>query len=125
VAKAGPERGAKSKAIRELLEAQPNATMQDIQSGLEQKGIQASTALIAKIKYSGKGKRGRKRKGAKGKRAATAMATNGRRKKVSASGQSISLDHLLAAKKLIEQVGSVEAAQSAVQVFAKLSAGQS
>lgn len=50
----------KSDAIRELLAAQPKAGVKEIKAKLDAKGIQASVALISKLKYSRKPARGRK-----------------------------------------------------------------
>src|SRR5262245_43598005 len=44
----------KSDAIREVFAAQPNATVKEVKSKLEAKGIKASDALINKLRYSGK-----------------------------------------------------------------------
>jgi hypothetical protein len=55
----------KSDAIRDLLAAQPNAGVKEIKAKLDAKGIQASTALIGKLKYSKptRGRRAAKRAG--------------------------------------------------------------
>jgi len=177
------ERGSKSKAIRAFLKKKPGASVQEVQDALKQQGVEASIALVSKLKYSkGKKRRGRKpatlARGRQDKSAASAQngteqinksqsirdafqelgrsahpkeirialtekgidvssaqisnvrtAMRAKRKQrmasvptrtVETSPGAITVDHLLAAKKLVEQVGSIEAAQQAVQVFGKL-----
>jgi hypothetical protein len=90
----------KSKAIREILAQQPAATVKEIQTALGAKRIKASAGLISKVKYTKASK----------KRIAHA---NG---KVSGA----TFDQLLAAKGLVDRVGSVETARSALDALAKL-----
>jgi hypothetical protein len=45
----------KSDAIRAVIAAQPNATLKEIKTKLEAKGVKASDALVNKIKYGRKG----------------------------------------------------------------------
>jgi len=176
------ERGSKSKAIRAILKKKPNASVQEIQDALKQQGVEASTALVSKLKYSkGKKRWGRQPATATAGRpdhsaadaqngteinksqairdafkelgrsshpkeirialaekgiavssaqisnVRTAMRAKRKQRTASAPGRSVesstaslSIDNLLAAKKLVEQVGSIEAAQQAVQVFGRL-----
>jgi len=101
----------KSDHVRRYLSKHPSAKPKEIYQGLTGEGVEISMALINRIKYgpgSGrKGKRGGRR------RRAVAGGTNG--------SNQLSLDHLLAAKKLVEQLGSVESAKQAVDALAKLS----
>ncbi|HWB14535.1 MAG TPA: hypothetical protein VFE62_08395 [Gemmataceae bacterium] len=100
----------KSDHVRRYLSQHPSAKPKEIFQGLQGEGVDVSMALINRIKYgpeSGrKGKRGRR-----GRRTAAA-ATN---------GHQLSLEHLLAAKKLVDQLGSVQSAKQAVDALAKLS----
>jgi hypothetical protein len=101
----------KSDYVRRYLSQHPSAKPKEIFQALTGEGVDVSMALINRIKYgpeSGKkGKRGgRRRRGA-------VATTNG-------SGH-LSLDHLLAAKKLVEHLGSVESAKQAVDALARLS----
>ena len=164
----------KSDAVRDYLSAHATAPVKEIASALSEQGVQASIALINKIKYSDRkssGRRtlGRRRKlsrgaGVKGASKAQAirdaLAHLGRRTRprdviahlkeggviVSAAQVSairknsrkqgrlkrsvavaktdaaggIALDHLIAAKRLADQVG-LEAAKSALEFLARLS----
>jgi hypothetical protein len=92
-------RGRKSDAIREILAAQPAASVKEIQAALAAKRIKASIALISKLRP--------------GKRRGRKAHSNGK-----ANG--VVLEHLLAAKALVVRVGSVEAARSALDSLAKL-----
>lgn len=52
-----PERGTRSDAIREFLKTNPAAVTKDIITGLQEKGIEVSEALVHKIKYRSSKKR--------------------------------------------------------------------
>ena len=95
-------RGEKSQAVRDYLAANKKAKGPEVVAALAEKGIKVSLPMVYNLKA-------RKRMGK-------------RRRKAEAKGQAIgfSLDHLLAAKKLVDQVGSVERAQAAVAALAKL-----
>jgi len=61
-----PERGAKSKAIRDFLQTKPDAGPKEIVETLQGQGIKVTAALVSRIKYGkaaagGKPKRGRLR----------------------------------------------------------------
>jgi hypothetical protein len=91
----------KSNAIRAILAEQPAATVKEIQAALAGKRIKASVALISKLK-SGKGKK------------------RGRKAHANGKANGVVLEHLLAAKGLVARVGSIEAARTALDSFAKL-----
>jgi hypothetical protein len=55
---AGPERGAKTRAIKEYLEANPKASPKVVVEALAAQGIQVSVGLVSVTKYSKKGKTG-------------------------------------------------------------------
>lgn len=164
--------GNKSDVIREYLSAHPGAPLKEIAAALSAQGIAASTALINKIKYSDKPKRGRKGKGRRGRAAhASSNGTSkaqairdgfaalgrgarprdviarlrengmtvsaaqvsairksiGKRGRAGAFGAAsfageagVSLEQLLAAKRLADQVGIVEA-KRAIDILSRLS----
>ena len=91
----------KSNKIREILAANPKATVKEIQAALAAKRIKVSVALISKLKA------GEKRNVQK------LLKSNG-------EADGVTLDHLLAAKALVVRVGSVDAAQQSLSVLAKL-----
>jgi len=97
-----PARGEKSQAIRDYLAANKKAKGPEVVAALAEKGIKVSLPMVYNLKA-------RNRMGR-------------RRRKAEAGGQAIgvSLDHLLAAKKLVDSVGSIEKAKSAVEALAKL-----
>jgi hypothetical protein len=97
----------KSDAIREVLAKQSGATVKEIAAVLKTRRIKASVALISKVKY---GQKPSKRGGKRGR-----PATNG-------SVHTVSLEHLLAAKHLVEKLGGVDAAWEALANLAKLMA---
>ncbi len=103
-------RGAnKSQAIRDYLATNPDSGPKQIVADLRKQGTKVSLALASAVKY----KSPNKKPGKRGRRPAAATAHNG-------NGH-LALEHLLAAKKLVEQLGSVSAAKQAVDALAKLS----
>jgi hypothetical protein len=96
--------GSRSKAIREFLTANPNAGAKEVVMGLRAQGITVSPGLVSAIKY--------KKPGRKVRRVAKASpAANG----------SVSVDGLIAAKKLVQAVGGFERARSLVATLERLS----
>jgi hypothetical protein len=84
------------------LQAHKKAKGPEVVAALAEKGIKVSLPMVYNLKA-------RKRMGK-------------RRRKAQAAGQdvSISLTNLLAAKKLVDEVGGIEQALSAVQALARL-----
>ncbi len=81
----------KSAAIRAIVQANPTASVKEIQAELLAKRLKVSPALIHQVK-------GRK------------PSTNGH----------VSMEGLLAAKAMVAKLGSVQAAKAALDSFAKL-----
>lgn len=100
----------KSDHVRRYLAKNPTARPKEIHDALTAQGVDISKALVNRILYGPKASR-KKRRG--GRRAKTAAVANG--------SSPLSLDHLLAAKKLVTHLGSVESAKQAVDALAKLS----
>ena len=100
----------KSEKIREAIEklGGQEASPKTVVEELAKNGLKVATGLVSNIKDAMKGgKTGRKN----GKK---------RGRKPVINGQMISLTDLVAAKKLVETLGSVEAAQSALAALVKL-----
>ncbi|MGE4102096.1 MAG: hypothetical protein AB7E74_09020 [Pirellulales bacterium] len=97
----------KSQKIRELLETMggQDASPSAVVAALKGKGIKVSAAQVSNVKAYAK-------QGANGRKAS--------RKAAKSKGNLLSLADLQAAKRLVDQLGSVQAAQSAVGVLAKL-----
>jgi hypothetical protein len=134
----------KSDAIRELLAKQPNSTPKEIGAALAKNGVKASMALVNKIKYGRKVKRGRKsgKKSDAIRQAWREMGNDARPRDVvralqkkgmivssahvvalrntTAPRTPILLEHLYAAKQLADQVGGIDAASRALDALAKL-----
>lgn len=94
----------KSAAIREYHEKHPNSKPKEIAENLNQSGFKITPQYVSTILSTS-----RKRKNGNGRR----------RGKVSVGS---SLDHLMAAKKLVSEVGSIEAAQMAIAQYSRLMA---
>ncbi|HVC98645.1 MAG TPA: hypothetical protein VND64_33570 [Pirellulales bacterium] len=104
----GAAGGTKAEAIRTVAKSLPKPVRpRDVRSELAKQGIEASTTFIGKVLRSAGMKRKRRRKAAAGT-AAPAVAA------------SLSIDDLVAAKKLVGQVGSIEKVKVALAALARL-----
>jgi hypothetical protein len=95
-----------AEAIRQTARSLPKPVRpRDVIAALAAQGMSVSSAQVSTV-LSTSGKKGRRR---------------GRRPvKVEAVLSTLTLDSLLAAKKLVDQLGSVEAAKTAVDALARL-----
>jgi hypothetical protein len=106
----------KSQAVREYLAHHPTAMPKEIGPAIKAAhGIEVSSQMISMIKS--KFRKGPKRRGRK--RRTEAVATTGRRGRPS-NGVRFSIDDLVSAKKLAQQVGGVERAQQLIQALVRL-----
>lgn len=102
----------KSQAIREMsLQLGRKARPRDVIAGLKEKGVEVSPALVTNVLSRAAMRKGRK------VRRLVGAAVNARR-----SGGDVSIDSLVSAKKLIDQVGSVGEAKKAIDAIARLMA---
>lgn len=94
--------GDKSNAIREYLKANPKEKAAAVVTALAEKGITVSVAMVYTLKAR--------------------MQMGKRRSKARSGGQTVelSITHLLAAKKLVDEVGGIAQAHEAVDALAKL-----
>lgn len=98
----------KSESIRQIgREIGPSVRPRDVISRLAKQGITVSSAQVSTV-LAADAKNRRRQPGRRAAVAATVVST-------------LTLDSLLAAKKLVNQVGSVEAAKTAVDALARLS----
>ncbi|MGD9646445.1 MAG: helix-turn-helix domain-containing protein [Pirellulales bacterium] len=102
----------KSAAIREYLESHPETSPKEIADALKAKHkVNVSAQLVSNIKHNMNAK--------PGKRGPKAGKRRGR-KPGSVGAEKFSMQDLLAAKHLVAQLGSVEAATSALKALAAL-----
>ncbi len=95
-----------SQAIRDYLAKTPKASPSEIKEALAKNGIKVSDSLISAVKYKkSKRKRGKKR----GRPAATPS-----------NGEAVAVDSLVAAKKMVDQLGGIDAAEQAIRVLKRL-----
>ena len=119
----------KSQAIRDYKSANPNAGPTEIAAGLAEQGLTVTTALVSNVLTTSK-KKVKKRLGRPPKTTTADAATpkrKGRPKKkggrpsmASSNGAEPNLDALIAAKKLVDEMGSVSQAKAALDALAKL-----
>jgi arginine repressor len=103
---AGRSAGTKADAIRDAAKTLPKPIRpRDVVAALAEKGVTVSNAQVGQV-LKGMGMRRRRR---------------GRRMVVETVASTLTLESLLAAKKLVNQLGSVGAAKHAVDALAKLS----
>ena len=95
------KRGEKSAAIRDYLAANPGTKTKDVVAALKQKGVRVSSQMVSTLKGKLGGGPARKRSAAK-------------------SSRTPSIEDLIEAKKLADQLGGVERARAAIAVLAKL-----
>jgi hypothetical protein len=106
----------KSQAVRDYLAHHPTAMPKEIKPALKAAhGIDVSSQMISTIKT--KLRQGPKRHGRK-RRTENVIAA-GRRGR-SSNGARFSIDDLVSAKKLAQQVGGVDRAQQLIQALARL-----
>ncbi len=96
----------KSQAIREYITANPDQGPKAVAEALNATGIDVTAAFVSTVKSTDKRKSG-KRRGRPGR-------------KPGGGGDALSLDLLLKAKRLAEQLGGVAEAKKAIDAYAKL-----
>lgn len=97
----------KSEAIRQYLRAHRNAKPKAVVEALKEQGIRVNSQTVSTVKFHMKRRRGKK--GAAGRKTAAA-----------AGGEMVSLSALLDAKKLVNKLGGIEKAKSALDALNKL-----
>lgn len=107
----------KSHEIREFVKANMDATAKEVQAALKKKNIDVTEAMVANVKSKSgltRGKRGRKRK-------TTTAAPTGRKMSAAANtGEGVSLDTLIEAKRLVAKAGSAQQAVEVIRALQKL-----
>lgn len=96
------DHGAKSQAIREYLKSNKKAKASEVVSALATKGITVSPAAVYNLKAR--------------------QSMGKRRNKARTGGQTVTLSitHLLAAKKLVDELGGITQAREAIDTLATL-----
>ncbi len=113
----------KSQAIRDYCEANPSAKPMEVAEAMKAQGIDVNAQFVSTVKSNSKkskktGRRGRPagvsaKQGAPAKKAGRPAASRSR------NGE-LSLDSLINAKKLVEELGGVENARNAISVLEQL-----
>ena len=117
----------KSAAIREYLDSNPAAKPREIVDALKAQGVEVTPAFVSTIKSkSGSGSGPKKRRGRPARAAAATPARTRRTtsrpagRRAAASSDSVSVDSLIRAKKLAEELGGVEKARAALSALEKI-----
>jgi arginine repressor len=114
----GSAGGTKAAAIRQMAGSMERPVRpRDLVAAMAAQGVQVSSAQVSQV-LRAMGMRRRRRGGARVAREAAPM---GRRPVSNSASRSISLDSLIAAKKLADQLGGVDAAKLAVDALSRLS----
>jgi hypothetical protein len=107
----------KSQAIRDQLQANPNASPKDIAAALQAQGVNVSSQLVSNVKTAIGKKKGKRGRGA----GRPAGARRGATRRAGRLGvDSISVQDLMEAKRVVEQVGSVAAVRKALDALESL-----
>ncbi|MBI3465671.1 MAG: hypothetical protein HY000_21850 [Planctomycetes bacterium] len=116
-ARRGRSRGGvnKSQAIRDYMDNNPGAAPKDVAAVLQAQGIKVSSQLVSNVKTL-MGKRAKRGRGGARVKTARRGATRSGRVGVAA----ISVQDLMDAKRVVEQVGSVEAVRKALDALESL-----
>jgi hypothetical protein len=105
--RAPAEKVNKSQAIRDFAEANPTVGPTDTAAALTEQGLDVSPAMVSQVKSKMK----QKRRGRRRKKAAAPTQP---------AGETFELSTLVKAKKLAEQMGSIDKAQAALAALVKL-----
>ncbi|WP_164101753.1 hypothetical protein [Candidatus Laterigemmans baculatus] len=122
----------KSAAIRQYLDSNPEAKPREIVDALKEQGLEVTPAFVSTIKSKSSGggtsapkkRRGRPKAAAQGAakttspRTASAPAT--KRGAAAAGGDTVSVDGLIRAKKLAEELGGVDKVRAALAALEKI-----
>lgn len=103
----------RSQHIREYLADHPDATPNEIVAALEAKGVTASVGLASNVKYTS-GAKAKRRRGRGRKK--VVRRKPGRR----AVGTQLTVQQLVEAKRLAQQMGGIEQARKALDALATL-----
>ena len=106
--KKAPANVSKSAAIRDYKTSHPDAKPKAIAAALNKSGYDVTAQYVSMILSTD-----RRKAGTAKTRTATAKFTRGK-------GSTVSVDDVLAAKKLVNEIGGVEAAQAAIEAYRSL-----
>lgn len=105
----------KSQAIRDYLESNTSAAPKDVAAALQGQGVKVSSQLVSNVKTM-MGKRAKRGRVAGPRKVGRRATRRGGRLGVAA----ISVQNLMDAKRVVEQVGSVEAVRKALDALESL-----
>lgn len=106
----------KSLAIREYLAVSPDAKPPEVIAAMKSKGITVTAQFVSTVKSTSKKKSTRGKSPVK----KSTAAKRGPRKATLKAAGAISLDSLIKAKQLVEEMGGVEEARSALTALEQL-----
>jgi arginine repressor len=110
----------KSQAIRDFLNANPKAKPRQVVAALKEQGHEVTAAYVSTIKSLDKKKQGKVRRRGRPAGSTNAASAAAAASASSAAGEKLSLQTLLAAKKLAEQLGGIAQAKAAIDALSKL-----
>jgi len=111
----------KSQEIREYYTAHPNAKPKEVVDAMKSKGLSVSAQFVSTVKSNSKKKKGPSKR--RGRPAGSTNKTSLAKRAPARTGkgdESVSVDSLLKLKKVVEDIGSIEEAKSALQTLEKL-----
>ena len=109
----------KSQAIRDYCDANPKAKPKQIAEALAAQGIVVTPQFVSTIRSNAKRKKTTRRPGRPAASDPAPKVSRRAARSTAASGD-VSIDSLIRAKKIVEEMGSVDEAKKALDTLAKL-----
>lgn len=113
----------RSQAIRDYMAQHSGASVNEIMEGLAAQGIVVSRGLVSNVKYTAgpkRKKRGRKKKQGIRRKKKVGVTKRRRRRPGPRATASISASDLIAAKKLVSELGDIAQARKALELLERL-----
>ena len=108
----------KSQAIRDYYDANPDAKPLEVVAAMKKQGVTVNAQFVSTVKSNAKKKTTRGKPTASAKKSKTGK--RGPRKATLKADGAISLDSLIKAKQLVEEMGGVEEARNALTALEQL-----
>lgn len=122
MAKKASESVNKSQMIRDYMKENPQAKPLEVATAMQEQGFQVTAQFVSTVKSNAKKstKTGRRGRPAGSTKKPAAKATGGAKAATKVKSSEVTLDSLLNAKKLVQEMGGIEQARSALTVLEQL-----
>lgn len=110
----------KSQAIRDYCEANPKAKPKEVAEALATQGLVVTPQFVSTIRSNAKRKKTTRRPGRPAGSTSTKRAARPAQATAAKGKEDVSIDSLLKAKKIVQEMGGVEDAKKALDALSKL-----